>query len=51
MLQYFKTAKWEQEWVDTAEELIHTEYQDKYENNDHISLDDEIVQVHILFCI
>lgn len=33
-LNYFKTAKWEQMWIDTAEELVRTEYRDKYEDND-----------------
>ncbi|KAL4079115.1 hypothetical protein J3A83DRAFT_4058424, partial [Scleroderma citrinum] len=25
-LQYFKNMKWEADWIDTAEEIVHTEY-------------------------
>ena len=42
-LNYFKTAKWEQVWVDTAEELIRTEYRDKYEEDE--ASDSDTVEV------
>jgi hypothetical protein len=29
-LSYFKSAKWEQEWIDTAEELVHDEFERSY---------------------
>ena len=29
-LDYFKGAKWEQEWIDTAEELVHTQFNRSY---------------------
>ena len=25
-LQYFKTASWEEEWIEAAEEIIHDEF-------------------------
>jgi hypothetical protein len=26
-LQYFKTAKWEEDWIDTAKAIFHTQYE------------------------
>jgi hypothetical protein len=30
-LQYFRLHKWEDEWIDTAEEIVRNEYVSKYE--------------------
>ncbi|KJA19986.1 hypothetical protein HYPSUDRAFT_142979 [Hypholoma sublateritium FD-334 SS-4] len=45
-LNYFKSAKWEQVWVDTAEELIRTEYRDKYEEDEVSGSDTAEVRFH-----
>ena len=29
-LEYFKTAGWETEWIDTAEEIVRDQYNAKY---------------------
>ena len=31
-LEYFRTHKWEDEWIDVAENLVREEYIDAYEN-------------------
>jgi hypothetical protein len=36
-LEYFRTANWEQEWIDTAEDLLRTQFQNKYEEFDEVS--------------
>lgn len=31
-MDYFRLQEWEEEWIDMAENLVHEEYIDAYEN-------------------
>jgi hypothetical protein len=35
-LEYFRQKGWEEEWIDTAEELIHTVYAAQYEEKEDV---------------
>ena len=36
-LAYFKNARWESDWIDTAEELVCDEFKRSYASNEHAS--------------
>lgn len=40
-LAYFKTAKWRQSWIDTAEAIVRAEYQRSYADDAAVSTSDE----------
>jgi hypothetical protein len=35
-LEYFRTSRWEDEWVDVAENLVRDVYIETYENHVHV---------------
>jgi hypothetical protein len=39
-LEYFCTHKWEDQWIEVAENLVHEEYIDAYENHMHVAFND-----------
>jgi hypothetical protein len=52
-LRYFKTAKWEEDWIDTAETIFHTQYELYYHSDTDTSKcgdDLEPVCGHMLLC-
>ena len=35
-LEYFRQKEWEEEWIDTAEELVHKVYVARYEGKEDV---------------
>jgi len=35
-LEYFRQHKWEDEWIDVGENLVHEEYAVNYQNNENV---------------
>lgn len=41
-LEYFKTAGWDREWIDTARELVRNQYNSRYVSRDVTDGEDAI---------
>jgi hypothetical protein len=38
-LGYFRNAGWEQDWIDTAKDLVHDEFDQSYKEDDNSKVD------------
>lgn len=43
-LQYFENANWDQEWIETAREIVINEYERRYAQYDNVS-EEEVEEV------
>ena len=46
-MQYFKNVGWEQEWIDTAEEIVREEFNRSYSDFE-VEDDDDVEPAHLV---